>query len=89
MAMASIFISGIILFSMISQSPGHGVSKTKDQISQLNEISLQKADTSHWRQLFNEKGFSVMNCGIKIVDIKSESQTLKVKPGESINLKFN
>jgi len=54
-AMASILISGIILFSMISQSPGYCVSKTKDQISQPNGISLQKSDTSHWRQLFNGK----------------------------------
>ena len=54
-AMTSILITGIILLSMIFQSSGHSFSKSGDQFPQPNGINLQKADTSHWRQLFNGK----------------------------------
>ncbi len=53
-----------------------------------NKISTRNQKTDLWLE-FNEKGLSVMNCGIKIADIKSESQTLKVKPGESFNIELN
>jgi hypothetical protein len=51
-----LLIFGIVLFSFFSQNKAlYGVSKTEGQTSRVNGISLQKTDTSQWRQLFNGK----------------------------------